>query len=341
MITLARSTRFALALILQCALITGARAQDGAQEGAQEDETVGRVLSELDALQRFERSPLSADTASAGLALASSWLLRGDWVPASGILQEVLELATERDEKTVASAARNLLAAVDRLCLRPAAGRSRWRAAHRLRPSDFEFERVVGVAARGNGELLIADDALNVVVMISESGDVDEVWKVAKVQRPSWGPQGEIRIETKTGRKELRGAASWPLLHFGDSEQLPAATARARMLDVAQDTAGHWLLLDREAGVLRLEPGGSEETRIPLPNLRRPAALAVDPLGNLYVLDRAARRVVVLDREGRILASLGPTLPGGLELGRPQDIAVDHAGRLFIVDTRQGVVVLE
>ncbi len=333
MITLPRSTRFALALILQGALTSAA--------GAQEDEKVGRYLSELDALQRFERSPLSTDTASAGLALGSSWLLRGNWAPASGILQEVLELATERDEKTVAAAAGNLLAAVDRLCLRPAAGRTRWRAAQRLRPSDFEFKRVAGVAARGNGELLIADDALNVVVMISESGDVDEVWKVAKVKRPSWGPQGEIRIETKTGRKELRPAATLPLLNFGESEQLPAAAARARVLDVAQDTAGHWLVLDRDAGVLRLGPGGSDETRIPLPHLRRPTALAVDPLGNLYVLDRAARRVEVLDREGRILDSVGPTLPGGLKLDRPQDIAVDHAGRLFIVDSQHGIVVLE
>ena len=292
-------------------------------------------------MHRFEFSPLSADTASAGLALGASWLLHGNWVPASGILQEVLELATERDEETVAAAASHLLAAIDRLCLRPASGRSRWRAAHRIKSSDFEFERAVGVAARGNGELLIADDALNVVVMISERGDVEEVWKVRKVQRPSWGPRGAVRVETRTGRKELRAAASPPLLHFGESQKLPAAAAGARVLDVAQDTAGRWLLLDRKAVVVKFRPDGSDETRIPLPHLRRPAALAVDPLGNLYVLDRTARRIVVLDRKGKMIDSVGPTLPGGLELGRPQDIAVDHAGRLFIVDSRHGVLVLE
>ena len=47
------------------------------------------------------------------------------------------------------------------------------------------------------------------------------------------------------------------------------------------------------------------------------------------------------DRGGNRLTSLGPSLPGGLELQRPTDLTVDPAGRLWIADARLGLVVLE
>ncbi len=74
---------------------------------------------------------------------------------------------------------------------------------------------------------------------------------------------------------------------------------------------------------------------------QRPEALAVDAFGNSYVLDRAARRVQVYDREGVELASIGPVLPGGgLELRNPMDIAVDGMGRVFIGEGRMETVLV-
>ncbi len=74
---------------------------------------------------------------------------------------------------------------------------------------------------------------------------------------------------------------------------------------------------------------------------QRPEALAVDAFGNSYVLDRAARRVQVYDREGVELAAIGPVLPGGgLELRNPMDIAVDGMGRVFIAEGRMETVLV-
>ena len=72
---------------------------------AQQEEKADRHLAELADLERFERSPISSETAPAGLRLASSWLLHGEWLEASGLLQEVLELATDRGEHSTAVAA--------------------------------------------------------------------------------------------------------------------------------------------------------------------------------------------------------------------------------------------
>lgn len=74
---------------------------------------------------------------------------------------------------------------------------------------------------------------------------------------------------------------------------------------------------------------------------QRPEALAVDAFGNSYVLDRGARRVQVVDREGLELAAIGPVLPGGgVELRNPMDIAVDGMGRVFIAEGRMETVLV-
>jgi sugar lactone lactonase YvrE len=75
---------------------------------------------------------------------------------------------------------------------------------------------------------------------------------------------------------------------------------------------------------------------------QRPQALDVDSLGNVFVLDRASRTIDVRDRAGATLATVGPTLPGGLTLRDVEDIAVDARGRLLVVDADiSSVVVLE
>lgn len=116
-----------------------------------------------------------------------------------------------------------------------------------------------------------------------------------------------------------------------------------QVVDVAE-TDGTIFALDRSSGaVWRV---GID--RIPEPNpfvrgdWKRPVALAVDGLGTLFVLDRATRRIDVFDADRNLMTSLGPTLPNGIELKAPSDIAVDAAGRLFIADTKlPHLVVLE
>ena len=74
----------------------------------------------------------------------------------------------------------------------------------------------------------------------------------------------------------------------------------------------------------------------------RPGAIAVDALGNVYLLDQKSRSIEVLGPHGTKLDRLGPTLPGGVELKAPRDIAIDGEGRLYIADVKLAqIVVLE
>ena len=73
---------------------------------------------------------------------------------------------------------------------------------------------------------------------------------------------------------------------------------------------------------------------------REPYAVAADALGFIYVLDRGNKRIDVFDPDGGILWSLGPVLPGGVELDDPRDIAVDGSGRILVADRGLSVLLV-
>ena len=102
------------------------------------------------------------------------------------------------------------------------------------------------------------------------------------------------------------------------------------------------MVLDQKAStVTRFAAGDNRGERVVTGSWDRAEALAVDPAGNIYVLDRGKRRIEVYGRDGSRITALGPTLPSGLELERPSDLTVDGAGRIWIADTRLGLIVLE
>ena len=288
-------------------------------------------------LERIETTPVSAATATAALALGTAWLRDGDWEAASEALQEALEVAVELDETAVATRAGQLLSAIHRLHLRPIGGSGPWRTARVFQPRGLTLKKPAGVAARGDGELLVVDENLDLVIAVTLGGAIDRRWSVARAERPSWSPTGEVQVETRTGLRELTAATA----PAADATAAPAGTRGDRVVDVARDNAGDWWVLKRDPVLIRMSRGGAPLGSVALPDMRRPAALSVDALGNQYVLDRGEKRVIVLRRTGGVLATLGPSLPGGVELSRPVDIAVDQTGRLFIADTSRGLLVLE
>lgn len=63
--------------------------------------------------------------------------------------------------------------------------------------------------------------------------------------------------------------------------------------------------------------------------LQRPAGLAIDAAGNVYVADSLNNRLQVFDRDGRFIATAG----GALDLREPWGVAVDRAGNIYVADT--------
>ena len=65
----------------------------------------------------------------------------------------------------------------------------------------------------------------------------------------------------------------------------------------------------------------------------KPAGLAVDGDGNLYVADSGNHRVQKFDAEGRFIAQVGSLGDGQGEFNEPWGVAVDSQGNLYVADT--------
>lgn len=65
----------------------------------------------------------------------------------------------------------------------------------------------------------------------------------------------------------------------------------------------------------------------------RPAGLAVDQTGNLYVADVLKGSVEVFSTGGRHLQSLGSAINADRKFNHPSNVAVDPDGRLYVVDS--------
>jgi hypothetical protein len=80
-----------------------------------------------------------------------------------------------------------------------------------------------------------------------------------------------------------------------------------------------------------------------LPTLYRPAGLAVDVTGNVYVADSGNLRVVEIGPHGQVLAHFGdadlrpgpgaPALPAGQEVTGPSSLAVSAHGTVYVADS--------
>jgi phage tail-like protein len=106
------------------------------------------------------------------------------------------------------------------------------------------------------------------------------------------------------------------------------------------------IALDVDGEIYRIDETGTlvvvrcDGTSVPIPCepnvLARPAGLALDRRGFLYVADPAARRVVVLSPdEGNVVAILGGGGPIGT-LVEPIDVAVSASGFVYVADRKLG-----
>jgi len=319
--------------------------------------------AELSFLATLEGEPMSEWTMRARLGLAGIYLERGDWRLAAETLQQAINEATSLGFTEVADDARTRLTLVHRLMLRPAVGAKRWQTSRSI--SGLSLNKPVGIAATGDGRVVVTEALGRVRLLESNTVALSRSYDFA--YRPFWSRDGKAWVPTGTviwdviGRDRMtylgpsrapvraiesgaEGVFQWftiekkpqrILSHRADS-RIDRTVAASAPVDIAADGQGRLYVLEAQR-VKRFNTAGDSSVGLVQGGLSKPIALDVDPMGNVYVLDRTGK-VDIFDAGGQKLESFGPSLPGGGMLSNAKDIAVDDTGRLYLLGDKPGAL---
>jgi streptogramin lyase len=149
----------------------------------------------------------------------------------------------------------------------------------------------------------------------------------------------------RDGRILVGDAKSQDVLLYGHDLEFKApihhaASGRLASIQVGLDNQVY--ILDSKEKSVSVYADGKSVAKMkldePPASIALPLDLAVDELGDLYVVDGSAGRVVVLDPSGkRILATLlADKSKGGL--ADPQRVEVDRQGRIYIYDRKDDAI---
>lgn len=242
----------------------------------------------------------------------------------------------------------------------------------------LDLKQPVDLAVRGAGELLVADRGGDALVALRPEGTLGGRTTFAKIEAVSvssfdgvWlAGGGEIltpwvrrtlaradgKAVDRTGALAASGGDQAYLIDAGRGEVLrldrrgdvlEALTlpGKAQPLDLAALPGGGVAVLDGRSSRILLVDGEGRVASSLGPagegwTLSRPAALARDLAGNLYVLDTKERAVLVIGPEGGLVARVTSEKEGPGAFNKPVALAVDRAGRILIWDAKDKRVVV-
>lgn len=322
----------------------------------------------------LEMEPESRWSADAHIGLGLALVRAGDWQAAAESFQDALGIVPATADSR--ALARRRLSLLDRRLLRPATGVKLWTRARPVVISGAETRRISGVAV-DDGRLLVVDSGADQVLALSPDGALEKRWPVPDGEKPSWDRTSGIQVAADDSvflpdeadkhfrvpgrdraldgiRAVERGPfGAWFVLAQRSSGVLsfPAADGSGKVLhggdgdpvDLASDSWDRLYVLEKRGRrVVRIDPRAENQHSTAVDGgWRQAAAVTVDPFGYVHVLDAGGGRIHSYDPAGETIATIGPVLPGGVELRKPEDLAAAGDGRLYIADARAGLIVLE
>jgi TolA-binding protein len=150
----------------------------------------------------------------------------------------------------------------------------------------------------------------------------------------------------REGRILVADTKAGEILLYGRDLNFKASlhrTASGRLAAVQVGFDNQVYVLDSKERSISVYSDGKLLSRLrldePPASIALPLDLAVDDLGDLYVVDGAAARVVVLDSTGkRVLSTLvSDKTKGGLS--DPQRVEVDRQGRIYVYDRKADAII--
>jgi sugar lactone lactonase YvrE len=164
------------------------------------------------------------------------------------------------------------------------------------------FSRIIGLAMDDNDRLFVSDPGLRHVIIFDKDHKAEDVITDGMVD------PGGLAIDTKNR-----------LLYVADVE-----------LDQVLVYDADTLKLLRKIGTT----GHKHELTTP-GDFSKPAGLAVDAEGNLYVADTYNNRIEIFDADGQFVSTFGKAGDGPGYFGRPKGVAIDGDGHIWVADGMQ------
>ena len=164
------------------------------------------------------------------------------------------------------------------------------------------FVRIIGLAMDDNDRLFVSDPGLRHVLVFNKEHKAEDVISEGMVS------PGGLAIDTQNR-----------LLYVTDLDldQVLVYDADSFKLIRKMGTAGHKHELT--------EPG----------EFAKPAGVAVDREGNLYVADTWNNRIQIFDADGKLITTFGQEGDGPGYFARPKGVAVDSDGHIWVADGMQ------
>jgi sugar lactone lactonase YvrE len=164
------------------------------------------------------------------------------------------------------------------------------------------FVRIIGLAMDDNDRLFVSDPALGHVLVFNAQHKPEDVITDGLVE------PGGLAIDTEN-----------------------------RLLYVADVNQDQVLVYDADSLKLkrRIGTGGQKHALTTPGDFARPAGMAVDHDGNLYVADSLNNRIEIFDGDGKFISMFGKAGDGPGYFARPKGVAIDSDDHIWVVDGMQ------
>src|ERR1700685_2018148 len=204
-----------------------------------------------------------------------------------------------------------------------------------------------GMAVDSKGNLYVADQKVGAIFIFNtETRNVDLIKKkvhghfvrivglaMDDNDRLFVSDPGLVRVLVSNAQPQPQDVITDGLVEPGGL----ALDVENRLLYVADVNQDQVLVYDADTLKLKRKMGtGGQKHSLTTPgDFARPAGLAVDQDGNLYVADTLNNRIEIFDGDGKFIRMFGKAGDAAGYFARPKGVAIDSDGHIWVVDGMQ------